>query len=124
MKHACLLFTDYIGCYNITDILGDITYQSSKMTIQQCVELCRAKNRGLAFISLQDCSCEITLTEQEPGLCTHACPGQSNQVCGGDGRASVYNVSKSNVSYRFPPFICCLFQSNEFLSRAILPACY
>ena len=93
---------DYLGCYNATGLVWDYnTTEFDQMTIQQCVEWCRSGSRIYAFVSSSLCACSDTLTQHAAAgaYCYNRCSGQQNQVCGGEGLMSVYNICKQIITF-------------------------
>ena len=88
---------DYLGCYNNSGLNWDINITDfGQMTIQQCVEWCRGQEKEYAFLGPTECVCSDSLTERaaEGYYCHSRCSGQNNQICGGEGVMSVYNICK------------------------------
>lgn len=64
------------------------------MTVQLCVETCRALAQRYAYVQKDSCACVDSLTgNKNRGACMTACSGQFNQLCGGGGALmSVYDT--------------------------------
>ena len=90
---------DYLGCYNGTGAISDFNTTSDQMTIQQCVEWCRGGGKLYAFLWFRECACSDVLPEHagSEAYCYTRCAGQHNQVCGGSGLLSVYNICKQTI---------------------------
>ena len=86
---------DYVGCFENNEIQFNITAYDS-MTIQLCVETCKAMNARYAVIQQNNCGCEHSYDNytRTNGNCTVPCSGQWNSICGGSGTVSVYDTCK------------------------------
>uniref|UniRef100_A0A8C3FL70 Kringle-containing protein marking the eye and the nose n=1 Tax=Chrysemys picta bellii TaxID=8478 RepID=A0A8C3FL70_CHRPI len=92
----------YIGCFldsGNPPALSGSSGTSSKLTIQVCIRYCR--KRGYKFAGVEaGCACfcgsEGDLRWAQPvGAveCDQVCFGKASELCGGDGRIGVYDVS-------------------------------
>ncbi|XP_074854509.1 kremen protein 2 [Carettochelys insculpta] len=92
----------YIGCFldsGNPPTLSGSSGTSSKLTIQVCLQFCR--KRGYKFAGVEaGCACfcgsEGDLQGAQPvGAveCDQVCFGKASELCGGDGRIGVYDVS-------------------------------
>lgn len=50
--------TEYLGNF-LTDPTVPVVLESMDMTVQLCVEICRAKNKTYAFLSPTQCRCDF-----------------------------------------------------------------
>ncbi|KAI1773881.1 WSC-domain-containing protein [Hypoxylon cercidicola] len=90
----------YSGCYTDSvsagrTLAGD-SYFSDSMTVDSCASYCQSKNYALFGLEYgQECYCSNILKSSTilsaDGACNMVCKGDSNQVCGGSSRLSVYN---------------------------------
>uniref|UniRef100_A0A8C5QER3 Kringle-containing protein marking the eye and the nose n=1 Tax=Leptobrachium leishanense TaxID=445787 RepID=A0A8C5QER3_9ANUR len=91
----------YIGCFldfGSPPALPGASATSAKLTVQTCIRFCR--RRGYPFAGLEAgyaCFCgnesdvaALKLTSN--AQCDQACFGRPNELCGGDGRLSVYSA--------------------------------
>ena len=110
--------SDYLGCYNTSGFVwDDTTAVFEQMTIQQCVEWCRGRNKAYANLLRTFCACSDSLTEPSAGEnCYKSCSGQENQICGGDGTVSVFNVCKFVTVLPAKSDVMFCLQSNQVLT--------
>ena len=97
MQKNCLLSSvpGYVGCYSMGDIRSTDPkrFRSTSMSINTCRNHCRKNIYRFAYLSKGDtCFCgsehpRIPVGDTE---CRIACSGDSNQVCGDNRTASVY----------------------------------
>ncbi|XP_062919369.1 kremen protein 2-like [Mobula hypostoma] len=92
----------YLGCFVDTGspaTLSGSSGTSTKLTVQVCVRFCRRKGYELAGLEAgYACFCGSRSDlrgQRRTSLleCNQVCFGQSSQLCGGDGRLGVYEVS-------------------------------
>ena len=92
-------------------VLKDHFFTSPELTIEMCLAVCRAK--GFRYSGLQwqiECHCgneaEKGFEWAWPSKCNEKCIGDSRQICGGFGAASVWTVPPKNLNglciYDFP----------------------
>ena len=92
-----------IGCGYIAIEKGKFTYSSPYMTIQFCVEICRAKSLKVAALKSKDCLCledtkYINLVHSL--VCDKPCPANEYQFC---GSSSIENVFSLHIVVGFSP---------------------
>ncbi|XP_068100195.1 kremen protein 2 isoform X2 [Hyperolius riggenbachi] len=91
----------YLGCFvdfGSPPALSGSSGTSSKLTIQTCLQFCR--RRGYQFAGVEAgyaCFCGrpddvTTLQNVSSSQCDQVCFGRPNELCGGDGKLSVYSV--------------------------------
>ncbi|KAM4698720.1 kremen protein 2 [Rhinophrynus dorsalis] len=91
----------YIGCFldfGSPPALSGVSGTSSKLTIQTCIRLCRDK--GYQYAGLEAgyaCFCGLpsdvaTLHPVSTSQCDQACFGRASELCGGDGKLSIYSA--------------------------------
>ncbi|KAJ7119891.1 glyoxal oxidase N-terminus-domain-containing protein [Mycena crocata] len=93
----------YVGCF-VDNAHGRIVANQepddAKLTIDSCVDTCKAQNFTLAAAEFADqCFCGDELiagatSAPEPD-CNMGCAGNSTELCGGGSRMSVYSTSKN-----------------------------
>ncbi|KAF3078731.1 hypothetical protein TWF569_011067 [Orbilia oligospora] len=99
----------YLGCYNETlditndrAIYGGNVTKSTGMTVQKCLEACKARNynyAGLEYTS--ECWCGPYLSDLSQRLedtqCDLGCAGNNSEACGGALRVSVYKLESNSA---------------------------
>ncbi|XP_066238893.1 kremen protein 2 isoform X1 [Saccopteryx leptura] len=92
----------YLGCFvdsGAPPALSGPSGTSTKLTVQVCLRFCRMKGYQLAGVEAGYacfCGSESDLTRGRPAPatdCDQICFGHPGQLCGGDGRLGVYEVS-------------------------------
>ncbi|KAJ1126109.1 hypothetical protein NDU88_004518 [Pleurodeles waltl] len=92
----------YLGCFLDTGnppALGGSSGTSNKLTVQVCIRFCRRKGYKYAGVEAgYACFCgnDVDMERHQPVSaveCDQVCFGKSSQLCGGDGRIGIYNVS-------------------------------
>ncbi|XP_061444427.1 kremen protein 2 isoform X2 [Rhineura floridana] len=92
----------YVGCFldsGTPPALSGSSGTSTKLTVQVCLSFCR--KRGYKFAGVEAgyacfCGHEVDVRRSQPvsGVeCDQVCFGKSSELCGGDGRIGIYNVS-------------------------------
>ncbi|XDG07297.1 hypothetical protein ABKA04_006912 [Annulohypoxylon sp. FPYF3050] len=90
----------YLGCYTDSGsdgrTLSKDSYTSSSMTIDSCATYCQRKNYALFGLEYSgECYCgnaaKSSSTISADTDCNMACKGDSNKICGGSSRISVWN---------------------------------
>ncbi|CAH1268974.1 KREMEN1 [Branchiostoma lanceolatum] len=90
----------YFGCFNAADhdssvIDASIIPLGPRVTVEWCIEYCRNyEAKSIAALSNQDCICGSGVNHNSfsPKFCEIPCGGNSDQKCGGAGRADVYQT--------------------------------
>ncbi|XP_053327468.1 kremen protein 2 [Spea bombifrons] len=92
----------YIGCFvdsGSPPALSGASATSAKLTVQTCIRFCRRKGYQYAGVEAgYACFCgdlsDVSRLQQRgsSSQCDQACFGRPNELCGGDGRISVYSV--------------------------------
>ncbi|XP_069840843.1 kremen protein 2 [Dendropsophus ebraccatus] len=91
----------YVGCFvdrGIPPALSGASGTSKKLTIQTCIQFCRRKGHKYAGAEAgYACFCggssEVDALQMVgSSQCDQVCFGRSSELCGGDGRLSVYSV--------------------------------
>ncbi|XP_075140944.1 kremen protein 2 [Leptodactylus fuscus] len=91
----------YVGCFvdrGFPPALSGASGTSKKLTIQTCIQFCRRK--GLEYAGVEAgyaCFCGSSsdvaaLQMVSSSQCDQVCFGRSDELCGGDGKMSVYSV--------------------------------
>ncbi|KAG8433467.1 hypothetical protein GDO86_017666 [Hymenochirus boettgeri] len=91
----------YVGCFldfGAPPALSGVSGTSSKLTVQACIRFCRTK--GYQYAGLEagyacfcgDSSDVATLQAASNSQCDQYCFGRPNEICGGDGKISVYST--------------------------------
>ncbi|XP_072458741.1 kremen protein 2 isoform X2 [Notamacropus eugenii] len=92
----------YLGCFvdsGAPPALSGPSGTSTKLTVQVCLRFCRMKGYQLAGVEAGYacfCGSEGDLARGRPALatdCDQICFGHPGQLCGGDGRLGIYEVS-------------------------------
>ncbi|XP_034526430.1 kremen protein 2 isoform X2 [Ailuropoda melanoleuca] len=92
----------YLGCFvdsGAPPALSGPSGTSTKLTVQVCVRFCRMKGYQLAGLEAGYacfCGSESDLDRGRPAPatdCDQICFGHPGQLCGGDGRLGIYEVS-------------------------------
>ncbi|XP_075384183.1 kremen protein 2 [Tenrec ecaudatus] len=92
----------YLGCFmdsGTPPALSGPSGTSTKLTVQVCLRFCRLKGYQLAGVEAGYacfCGSESDLARGRPALatdCDQICFGHPGQLCGGDGRLGIYEVS-------------------------------
>ncbi|KAM7149295.1 kremen protein 2 isoform 2-T2 [Molossus nigricans] len=92
----------YLGCFvdsGAPPALSGPSGTSTKLTVQVCLRFCRMKGYQLAGVEAGYacfCGSESDLARGHPAPatdCDQICFGHPGQLCGGDGRLGVYEVS-------------------------------
>ncbi|KAM8777335.1 kremen protein 2 isoform 3-T3 [Rhynchonycteris naso] len=92
----------YLGCFvdsGAPPALSGPSGTSTKLTVQVCLRFCRMKGYQLAGVEAGYacfCGSESDLARGRPAPatdCDQICFGHPGQLCGGDGRLGVYEVS-------------------------------
>lgn len=90
--------TEYLGNF-LTDPTVPVVLESMDMTVQLCVEICRAKNKTYAFLSPTQCRCDFlppvntTITDG-----TALCSNSALQLCGYSTTVvSAYKIGKKHL---------------------------
>ncbi|XP_064151498.1 kremen protein 2 isoform X2 [Loxodonta africana] len=92
----------YLGCFvdsGAPPALSGPSGTSTKLTVQVCLRFCRMKGYQLAGVEAGYacfCGSESDLTRGRPAPatdCDQICFGHPGQLCGGDGRLGIYEVS-------------------------------
>ncbi|KAH0626582.1 hypothetical protein JD844_001649 [Phrynosoma platyrhinos] len=92
----------YVGCFldsGTPPALSGSSGTSTKLTVQVCLSFCR--KRGYKFAGVEAgyacfCGHEGDVRRSQPVSaveCDQVCFGKSSELCGGDGRIGIYNVS-------------------------------
>ncbi|XP_075439009.1 LOW QUALITY PROTEIN: kremen protein 2 [Ascaphus truei] len=91
----------YIGCFldfGVPPALSGISGTSSKLTVQTCISFCRKKGYQYAGVEAgYACFCGgpldvAALESVSAAQCDQVCFGNPRELCGGDGRVSVYSA--------------------------------
>lgn len=91
----------YVGCFvdqGYPPALSGASGTSKKLTIQTCIQFCRRKGHQYAGVEAgYACFCgsssEVDVLQMvSSSQCDQVCFGRSNELCGGDGKLSVYSV--------------------------------
>ncbi|XP_040295349.1 kremen protein 2 isoform X1 [Bufo bufo] len=91
----------YVGCFldrGSPPALNGASGTSKKLTIHNCIQFCRRKGHEFAGVEAgYACFCgsssEVAaLQKVSSSQCDQICFGRTNELCGGDGKLSVYNV--------------------------------
>jgi len=96
-------YPGYLGCWNENNgalILPATVLQTNTMTIDQCIATCKAGNYKYAGLqSGKRCYCDNAITGSDwrvrDAWCKTPCPGNANQICGSDGKMSVFDVAQA-----------------------------
>lgn len=98
MYNMILDMAEYIGTF-LTDPSVPVVLESSDMTVQLCVEICRAKNLTYAILSPMRCRCDYlppvnaTITDA-----TAMCSNSALQLCGYSTTVvSAYKIGKNHL---------------------------
>ncbi|XP_008564536.1 PREDICTED: kremen protein 2 [Galeopterus variegatus] len=92
----------YLGCFvdsGTPPALSGPSGTSTKLTVQVCLRFCRMKGYQLAGVEAGYacfCGSESDLARGRPAPateCDQICFGHPGQLCGGDGRLGIYEVS-------------------------------
>ncbi|XP_073648505.1 kremen protein 2 isoform X5 [Tursiops truncatus] len=92
----------YLGCFvdsGAPPALSGPSGTSTKLTVQVCLRFCRMKGYQLAGVEAGYacfCGSESDLARGRPASatdCDQICFGHPGQLCGGDGRLGIYEVS-------------------------------
>lgn len=90
--------TEYLGNF-LTDPTVPVVLESMDMTVQLCVEICRAKNKTYALLSPTQCRCDFlppvntTITDG-----TALCSNSALQLCGYSTTVvSAYKIGKKHL---------------------------
>nr|XP_030704443.1 kremen protein 2 isoform X3 [Globicephala melas] len=92
----------YLGCFvdsGAPPALSGPSGTSTKLTVQVCLRFCRMKGHQLAGVEAGYacfCGSESDLARGRPAPatdCDQICFGHPGQLCGGDGRLGIYQVS-------------------------------
>lgn len=92
----------YVGCFldsGTPPALSGSSGTSTKLTVQVCLSFCR--KRGYKFAGVEAgyaCFCghegDVWHSQRVSAVeCDQVCFGKSSELCGGDGRIGIYNVS-------------------------------
>ncbi|CAG2204408.1 unnamed protein product [Mytilus edulis] len=103
--HNATSITDiyYIGCYiDNSDRMFNTVNVNDNMTVEMCVQLCMGNRQkpGLQYSS--ECFCGNSLdnsgvyNETTDSECNRGCLGNSSQICGGNYRNSVYELTPAS----------------------------
>jgi hypothetical protein len=112
---GCLSYS-YLGCGAVNSILP-LAQISTTMSVELCSSQC-SQNYGSPYFAVQGtyCYCGASKPSSLTSSCTEACPGNSNEKCGGNGVASVYSVvlpsSSGNAISSLFSYIGCGVDSN------------
>ncbi|NP_001082352.1 kringle containing transmembrane protein 2 S homeolog precursor [Xenopus laevis] len=91
----------YLGCFldfGTPPALSGASGTSSKLTVQACIRYCRTKGYQYAGVEAgYACFCGDpsdvgTLQPTSSSQCDQYCFGKPNEICGGDGKISVYSA--------------------------------
>ncbi|XP_039298496.1 putative tyrosine-protein kinase Wsck [Nilaparvata lugens] len=90
------LFGQNIGCFkrlpNVSESSQVISTPAASYNVENCLNACLDvdgyRYGGLEFS--QACTCFSSIETQDRGVCNKTCPGNSTQICGGDGFVSIY----------------------------------
>ncbi|XP_071946236.1 uncharacterized protein [Antedon mediterranea] len=93
----------YIGCFQDSGsrALSDAATSSSSMTIEYCINHCF--NHGSPYAGVQSssqCFCGTTYakySQRSESECSTICNGNSQQICGGSWRNSVYTTGRAEL---------------------------
>ena len=94
----------YLGCANETSpraLVGANSINSNNMTVENCQAFCANSNNNYGIAGLEnsgDCWCGNGLQQNSTvGFtgCNSPCTGNSSEICGGQNRLSVYNLTTS-----------------------------
>lgn len=90
--------TEYIGTF-LADSSVPVVLESSDMTVQLCVEICRAKNMTYAILSPIQCRCDLLPPENATNTGGVAvCSNSALQLCGYSTTVvSAYKIGKKSV---------------------------
>ncbi|XP_067836846.1 kremen protein 2-like, partial [Heptranchias perlo] len=92
----------YVGCFldsGNPPALSGSSGTSTKLTVQVCIRFCRKKGYKYAGVEAgYACFCgnDVDLSEEKRVSaveCDQVCFGKSSELCGGDGRIGIYDVS-------------------------------
>jgi len=98
-------YPGYLGCWNENNaalILPATVLQTNTMTIDQCIATCKSGNYKYAGIqSGKRCYCDNAITGSDwrvrDAWCKTPCPGNTAQICGSDGKMSLFDVAKAGA---------------------------
>ena len=96
------LVPGYIGCYedDRNRVLPHAESYSHSMSVKECINFCSAKSLTMRYAGVQyrtECFCGEDGTDYAKlGLkwdreCDMVCGGNSNEICGGEWRISIYD---------------------------------
>ena len=92
----------YIGCYedNGERVLPDADFSSGSMSVKECINFCSTQSPVMRYAGVQystQCFCGVEGTDYDRlGLkwdseCDMICGGNSDEICGGTWRMSIYD---------------------------------
>ena len=103
-KKSLIFIADFFGTCVFDDkhsrVLKGYVEETDDMTIQKCLSICRSKGFHFAGLEWQiECHCgdEKGFEWAWPSKCNEKCIGDSRQICGGVGAASVWTVPPKNL---------------------------
>lgn len=78
----------YLGCFHSSSDFESFYEADSgeDMTLERCIDLCDNKKYAGVFATYCFCADELdarTRASQKEGLCSHVCPGNTQELCGG-----------------------------------------
>lgn len=95
-------WAEYIGCFRDTETpdLSAHTTQSSDMTTEMCLNICRERGNTYAATQYSSyCHCGNSYGVYGPAdNCQMICSGNSQQTCGGSWANSVYRIKTETVT--------------------------
>ncbi|KXT06039.1 hypothetical protein AC578_1337 [Pseudocercospora eumusae] len=94
----------YWGCWSDQSpkTLPNMTYTSNDNTIEKCTKTCAEGGNTMAGLEYgTQCFCGKSLgylaTQVIESSCSFACPGNSNETCGGSGRLSLFSNGRPTL---------------------------
>jgi len=100
-----------VGCTNSDPnepIMTGASYIDTKgLTLEKCAQFC--VNKGYTYAGVENgtaCLCDWTYGDNNAKSCKTPCSGNSQQVCGGKGQVSIYNVEGCTSQPKCQNFGC------------------
>ncbi|XP_078695245.1 uncharacterized protein LOC144924164 [Branchiostoma floridae x Branchiostoma belcheri] len=100
----------YMGCYQTgpTDIISRSAITHPDMSVDMCLSHCVDGGQEFAAVGKgTDCYCGSTEYFSTPGSstlnfsCNVSCPGNNDEICGGETALSVYRVNQGRISRKY-----------------------
>ncbi|XP_072037180.1 uncharacterized protein [Amphiura filiformis] len=92
----------YLGCYVDEDdrVLSDTRMNDGDMTIRKCIDFCQTRTMRYAGVQYStECFCGVEgsnydrLGRKDDSECDMTCEGNSDEICGGTWRMSIYDLT-------------------------------